>query len=134
MDVIDGFARGATRSRPPWLTTPAGSSRSREMRILHDFQGLAIRLTDERLAHILEHPEMVGMQSAIEQTLVHPERVVESIADPQAHLYYRYYVGTRVGDKYLCVVVKVGEADAFVLTAYLTDRIRHGVTLWPREG
>jgi hypothetical protein len=39
------------------------------VRILHDFQGLAIRLTDERLAHILEHPEMTGMQSLVEQTL-----------------------------------------------------------------
>jgi len=30
------------------------------MRILHDFQGLEVRLTDERLEHILEHPELVG--------------------------------------------------------------------------
>jgi hypothetical protein len=28
------------------------------MNVLWDFQGLAVRLTDERLAHILEHPEM----------------------------------------------------------------------------
>lgn len=34
------------------------------MRILHDYQGLAIRLTDERLGHILEHPEMDSMESA----------------------------------------------------------------------
>jgi hypothetical protein len=102
-------------------------------RTLRDFQGLAIRLTDERLAHILEHPELVGMESAIEQTLARPERVIESFSDPRAHLYYRYYVGTRVGDKYLCVVVRVVEADAFVLTAYLTDRIKRGVTLWPTE-
>jgi len=74
------------------------------MRILHDFQGLAIRLTDERLAHILEHPEMTGMESAIEQTLIHPEQVVESLSDPQARLYYRLYFGTAVGDKFLCVV------------------------------
>ena len=66
---------------------------------------------------------MVGMESEIERTLAQPERVVESFADPAAHLYYRYYV-----------VVKVAETDAFVLTAYLTDRIKHGVTLWPREG
>ena len=37
------------------------------MRVLQDFQGLAIRLTDERLAHILEHPEMVGMEPAMEE-------------------------------------------------------------------
>jgi len=35
------------------------------MRTIHDYQGLAIRLTDERLAHILEHPEMIEMESAL---------------------------------------------------------------------
>jgi len=40
-------------------------------------------------------------------------------------------VGTRVGDKWLCVVVKVSDADAFVLTASLTDKIKQGVRLWP---
>jgi hypothetical protein len=43
-------------------------------------------------------------------------------------------VGTLVGDKYLCVAVKIRATDAFVLTAYLTDRVKRGVPLWPREG
>lgn len=77
---------------------------------------------------------MEGLEGAIEATLAHSERVVESLNDPQARLYYRFYVGTRVGDKYLCVVVKVTGEDAFVLTAYLTDRVKRGVQTWPREG
>jgi hypothetical protein len=103
------------------------------MRVIHDYQGVPVRLTDERLAHILGHPEMVGLAGAIEATLAHPERVVESLSDPQARLYYRFYVGTRVGDKYVCVVVKVFGEDAFVLTAYLTDRVKRGVQIWPKE-
>jgi hypothetical protein len=103
------------------------------MRLLHDIHGLAIRLTDERLAHILEHPEMVGLEDAIGETLLQPEQIVESLSDPQAHLYYRFYMGTRVGDKFLCVVVKVVDTDAFVLTAYLTDKIKKGVRVWPSE-
>lgn len=101
------------------------------MRTLHDFQGLSIRLTDERLAHILDHPEMAGQEAAIQDTLLQPERVVESLADPGARLYYRFYVGTRVGDRFMCVVVKVAGEDAFVLTAYLTDRIKRGRQVWP---
>jgi hypothetical protein len=101
------------------------------MIVLHDHRGLAIRLTDERLAHIHEHPEMAGLDAAIEETLARPQFVVQSASDEQANLYYRYYVGTMVGDKYLCVVVKILTADAFVLTAYLTDKVKQGERLWP---
>jgi len=104
------------------------------MRVLRDFAGLSIRLTGERLGHILEHPEMNGLEPAIEETLARPEIVVQSFSDPEARLYYRFYVGTRVGDKYLCVVVRVVGEDAFVLTAYLTDKVKRGVQLWARKG
>jgi hypothetical protein len=102
-------------------------------RILRDFEGLEVRLTDERLDHILEHPEMAGMETAIGETLSQPAVVVQSFSDPEAHLYYRFYVGTMVGDKWLCVVVKIVPGDAFVLTAYLTDKVKKGVQLWPRN-
>ncbi len=98
-----------------------------------DFLGLSIRLTDERYAHLLEHPEMHGMETRIAESLSHPSRVIQSVSDEQARLYYRYYLGTQVGDKFLCVVVKVIESDAFVVTAYLTDKPKRGVILWPIE-
>lgn len=69
-------------------------------------------MTAERWAHIHEHPEMAGMESAIAETLAKPAVVVQSVADAQAHLYHRFYLGTLVGDKYLCVVVKVRQEDA----------------------
>ncbi len=102
------------------------------MRILLDYQHHEVRLTDERLAHILEHPEMAGLETALAETLRQPERVIQSASDPASALHYRYYLGTRVGDKWLCVVVKYNALDAFVLTAYLTDKIKRGIQLWPK--
>ena len=102
------------------------------MRVLRDYQGLSIRLTDERLAHILEHPEMGGLERAIEETLAQPERVLESFSDPDARLYYRLYTGTPVGDKHLCVIEHAGR-DAFIVTAYLTGRVKRGVPRWPKD-
>ena len=101
------------------------------MKVLMDYQGKTVRLTDERLAHIKEHPEMVNMEIALEETLREPQLVIQSGADASANLNYRYYYGTLVGDKWLCVVVKYGIADAFVLTAYLTDKPKKGEQLWP---
>jgi hypothetical protein len=99
-------------------------------KIFWDYQGTRVRLTDERWRHIHEHPEMTDMDKAIEETLTAPEFVFQSSSDPEARLYYRYYLKTLVGGKFLCVVVKWREEDAFVLTAYLTDRLKKGELLW----
>lgn len=101
------------------------------MKVLVDYQGKNVRLTDERLAHILEHPEMTDMERAMKETLRDPELVVRSKADDTANLNYRYYYGTKVGDKWLCIVVKYVSDDAFVLTAYLTDKPKKGDQVWP---
>jgi len=76
---------------------------------------------------------MQGMEARIDETIRSPEMVLESLSDPQARLYYRFYVGTRVGDKHPCVVVKVADNDAFVLTAYLMNKPAGGRQLWPKS-
>jgi hypothetical protein len=38
-----------------------------------------------------------------------------------------------VGGKWLCVVVKYLPDDAFVITAYLTETMKAGETLWPKK-
>ena len=103
------------------------------VRILTDYQGRAVRLTEERRKHILLHREMVGMEPAMEETVRAPQLVIRSRSDASASLSYRFYRRTRVGDKWLCVVVKIGEDDAFVVTAYLTDKPRQGVIVWPQN-
>jgi hypothetical protein len=103
------------------------------MVVLTDYEGRTIRLSDERWRHIAEHPEMAGLQKAVEETLREPEAVIQSASDPLARLYYRFYHRTTVGGKHLCVVVRVRQEDAFVVTAYLTDRLKRGTVLWPKE-
>lgn len=73
------------------------------------------------------------MEAAIGETLLAPEIVIQSRSDGQARLYYRSYTGTPVGEKLLCVVVKVLRGDAFVLTAYLTDKLKRGEVIWTAE-
>ena len=74
---------------------------------------------------------MVGLSDDIERALAGPERVVESVSDSESRLYYRHLAQTPVGPRHLCVVVKVRTDDAFVITAYLTDKVKKGRVLWP---
>lgn len=101
------------------------------MLIFRDYEDRPIRLSGERMAHILSHPEMAGPSGDIGGVLAEPEVVVSSRRDVSVRLHYRRIRSTLVGEKLLCVVVKVVAEDAFVLTAYLTDRIKRGTKLWP---
>ena len=103
------------------------------MKILKDCFGRNVRLTDERLAHILEHAEMKGMAAEVERALREPQLVRRSRADEAVRLFHEFYTQTIVGGKWLCVVVKYGKNDAFVVTAYLTDKPKAGEDLWPKK-
>jgi hypothetical protein len=99
---------------------------------LLDYAGTSIRLTDERLAHIQEHPEIAGNIGKITETLAMPDTVVKSRTDKEARLYYKYYEGLSIGNKYLCIVVKFKGNDAFMITAYFTDTVKKGDELWKK--
>ena len=103
------------------------------MKTLTDCFSHSVRLTDERLAHILEHTEMADMAAEIERALRQPQFVRRSRSDTTVRLFYEFYARTIVGGKWLCVVVKYAENDAFVVTAYLTDKPKTGEDLWPTK-
>jgi hypothetical protein len=76
---------------------------------------------------------MNDMGAEIERVLRQPQLVRRSRSDAAARLFYEFYARTIVGGKWLCVVVKYAENDAFVVTAYLTDRPKTGEHLWPKK-
>ena len=73
------------------------------------------------------------MDVEIERVLREPLFVRRSRSDEAVRLFYEFYAQTIVGGKWLCVVVKYGENDAFVVTAYLTDKPKAGEDLWPTK-
>ena len=105
-----------------------GSAKSSER--YFDYAGRSIRLTRERLVHINEHPEMRSLSNEIPKVLRFPEVVVESVSDNLVNLYYRNERSQTLGSKHLCVVVKLTD-DPFVITAYVTDRVKQGRVVWP---
>ena len=88
-----------------------------------DYAGRIVRLTDERLGHIHEHPEMVGEERRIREVLQKPDVVFTSHKDSSVHVYYRRYARSPVGSKQLMVAVKILEQDGFVITAFFTDEV-----------
>ena len=102
------------------------------MTLFTDYAGRAVRLTDERRAHLLSHPEMVQLEPRLAEVVASPAVVVRSRSDAAVYLYYMPVVTEQFGDKLLCVVIKHPPGDAFVITAYLTDKMKAGETTWTR--
>lgn len=60
------------------------------MKTLKDCFGKSVRLTDERLAHILEHPEMKDMAAEIERVLREPQLVRRSRTDTAVRFFMNF--------------------------------------------
>ncbi|MDP2300932.1 MAG: hypothetical protein Q8N03_00740 [Ignavibacteria bacterium] len=104
------------------------------MKILTDLFNNNIRFTEERYKHMKEfHPEMVGQLNKIKLTLKLPIVIIRSKSDSSVFLYYRFFENTLVGDKFLCVVVKLINNDYFILTSYFTDTVKKGEALWQKN-
>ena len=93
----------------------------------------AIRLTNERWTHIISHhPVIRNLKEEMKETLRDPEIVRRSVYDPSVLIYYRYFKDV-LGGKYIAVVVKVNNIGGFILTSYVTDRVKRGDEVWRKE-
>ena len=104
--------------------------------LLLDYQGRPIRFPEERWQHIIiDHSEMATMEYTIEETLADPDEIIRDDKDPVGvRLYYRWFYGLpRVGDHWICAVVKVFNGDAFVLTAYPVGRFKRSEVIWRKS-
>jgi hypothetical protein len=97
--------------------------------IVNSRNGVPIRLTDERWAHIAEeHGELAGMRSEVLEALEHPVQVYAGNAGEMLA------VKETSPGKWLVAVYRELRDDGFVITAFLTRRIaslERRKQLWP---
>ena len=101
------------------------------MEIVQSKNGVPIRLTEERWLHITEeHSEMAGYYFEVLESLQDPEAIYEGKAGELLA------VKEIEPGKYMIVVYKeVSREDGFVITAFLTRRIKQierRTKRWPR--
>ena len=100
-----------------------------------DYTGRLVRYPEERQKHVADnHPYMEHHAELIQETLADPDEVRMSLEDPSTVIiYYRWFWNTPVGSRYVRVVIKLLDGDAFVMTAHVTDNVRRGERVWIRE-
>jgi len=96
---------------------------------VHSCLGRAIWTSKEDWDHITQtkHPEIAGLEEEVQDTLRGADFVRLSQRDPDVYLYYK-----RVGKYYLCVVCRHLNGSGFIVTCYLTHRLKKGKEQWPK--
>ena len=91
--------------------------------------GFTVRVTHERWDIItrFKHPIMAGCVDEVKSALESPEEIRRSRSDQNVLLFYR----KRQERRWVCAVCKRSDLDAFLITAYPTDAIKEGETIWP---
>ena len=89
--------------------------------------GLTVRTTKDYWNFIeVKHPEIKGYLALIKSTLKMPDIISRSKADNEVLLFYK-----KINGYWICVVVKSRDIEGFIITAYITDKIKEGVKIWP---
>ena len=89
-----------------------------------------VRVTRERweLVTRLKHPVMAGCEGRVRVVLESPDQVRRSRKDPTVLLFYR----AEAPKRWTCAVVKQIDGRGFLITAYPTDAIKEGTSIWPK--
>lgn len=85
-----------------------------------------VHLTPERKNHILFfHPDFKPHFSKIKEVLLLPDVIRQTREDENVLIFYKFYPDI-LGGKHIAVVIKINHRN-FILTAYLTRKIKTGV-------
>ena len=87
----------------------------------------SVRMTREYWTLILhKHPEVTGKEDEVQRCLQEPEQVRRSKQDQAVYLFYR-----ALPPYHLAVVARRLDGDGFIITSYLTDKVKEGEPIWP---
>lgn len=75
-----------------------------------------------------KHPALLGRHADIIRVLVDPDQARRSRRDESVYLFYR-----SDGSRWLCAVARRTSERGFLVTAYPTDSIKAGTTVWTRS-
>jgi len=75
---------------------------------------------------IVKHPDIADLELEIQQALANPDEIRRSSRDPNVLLFYLVLKERR----WVVAVARRLNSDEFLITAYQTDAIKEGETLW----
>ena len=76
---------------------------------------------------VVKHPSIKGKEKEAMKALKFPDMIRVSNSDKKVFLYYKKYL-----KNYLCVVVRHENGKGFIVTVYITNKIKEGKQIWAK--
>jgi len=77
---------------------------------------------------VVKHPSIKGREKEAQEALRPPYIIRVSNSDKKVFLYYKKYY-----KNYLCVVARHDNGQGFIITVYITNKIKEGKQIWPKQ-
>lgn len=74
-----------------------------------------------------KHPEVQGRLNELKSCLEQPDMICRSKQEVNVFLFYRAWGGYHLS----AVAKRLNEDEGFLITAYITDKIKEGELIWP---
>ncbi len=87
-----------------------------------------VRTTKDYWQYLItkKHSVLHDKEEVVIETLRNPDEIRKSSIDETVFLYYKKH------DKLYCVVARHIKKDGFLITAYPTDKVKEGETIWTK--
>ncbi|HEX9389354.1 MAG TPA: hypothetical protein VF918_23715 [Anaerolineales bacterium] len=74
----------------------------------------------------IKHPVIAGREEDVKKTLEQPDEIRQSKSDQNVYLFYK----AEREKRWICAVSRQTDEEGFLITAYPTDAIKEGVSVW----
>ena len=90
--------------------------------------GFRVRVTHAywELIVTIKHPVMAGREEDVKKTLEQPDEIRQNKSDQNVYLFYK----AEREKRWICAVSRQTDEEGFLITAYPTDAIKEGVSVW----
>lgn len=90
--------------------------------------GFRVRVTHAywELIVTIKHPAMAGREEDVKKALEQPDEIRQSKSDLNVYLFYK----AEREKRWICAVSRQTGEEGFLITAYPTDAIKEGVSVW----
>lgn len=76
----------------------------------------------------IKHPAVKGKEEEVKEALRNPDYIRQNAFDRKVYLFYKAH-----RKNYICVVVRHLNGKGFIITVYITNKMKEGKQIWQKN-